>query len=617
MARFKAHERVIFFRSPRGHLLAAPFVPPSIPREDGHVFGISTEGILLMSSLTSGVDRNNIARRPSVQLAFQSGLTEGTTTIQVGGDKLVVAYFEIPKSNVIIFAEMSMNVLMAPFYQAVRIWLIFGFVIVLVGAIFAFYAVKRLAYPARLATGYLMRLADGDFSSRPSYQNRDEFLNIFSGIEFLAKNILIRENRLRLVGHGMETILQEAGPWESDLTMPKFRYSCARIINKILGVHKPSAIYVWTPDGEDKFQNENQVLVLANEFEQKKESANREQSKDEKIFEFNVVSRDARLLMRLKVFNVAEGQLWPETQQTINQFCESVSSYFDRRVAWAEHLSKLQQDKEISIAASIQKSLVSFPESSPGVELAHHYIPASSVGGDWTSAFYDESSKVLRFFMGDVTGHGIAPSLVTVIAAGVVKTFLRLNNTARAAAVDGNGSEVASLGDISEADFLQRLSLELNAVVLDAGENRIAMTLMMGSLHVETGELTLCNLGHPSPVAVGGGGSHASQLARIVSRSYLGTDLFVTPQVSQLKLEPGQGLMLFTDGLIENFDKAVKKRELMQLGKSASSADGMLSAVQSAYHSATVDKGTPNDDVAILVVLWKGPDTSVSEIDFS
>jgi serine phosphatase RsbU (regulator of sigma subunit) len=582
---------VALFRNAKGDLLASPIAAllaaPHIPEEDGTIFAATAEGLLLVAAGKDTPTAQTLAERPSVRVALKSGLTESTTTFDAGEKRVVLAHTEIPNTNIVVFAEMPLTKLMAPFHAALRIWLIYGALVIIFGACLAFFSTRMIARPARLATEYLVRIAQGDYTSRPIYESKDEFHKIFAGIDFLTRNILSREKRLTLVGEGLKIILAQTAQWDTSMPAMELRKTCAEITATILKIYSPRAIGIWAPQGFEYFTTGDLASI-----------AEPPPSRDgEKPVEFLVTARDKTPLMRIEVYGVRPSSIWPETLQTMAQFCEAVASYFDRRAASEEHLRKVQQDNEIAIAATIQTALVSFPDDVPHVEIARHYIPAETVGGDWTAAFYDERSGVLRFFMGDASGHGVGPSLVTAVVAGSAKTFHSLSRT---------NEHHNEFNADREALLLQNLAVELNSVVLDVGANKIGMTLLMGSLHCATGQLTLCNLGHTRAVAVGAEAQHARNLRSTTLHSYLGTEGFEPPRATSITLEPGQGLMMYTDGLVENYRSIVKRRLLNECGASVNSAAEMIHRVTSAYQKEAENRGQPDDDVAMLAIMWKG-----------
>ena len=140
-----------------------------------------------------------------------------------------------------------MNQHMASFYQAMQFWIIFGLLVIIFGAVFSYFAVKRIARPAKLATEYLYRIAHGDFSQRSPFEGKDEFSIIFRGIDYLAQSIAQREERLKLVGDGLQSILEKTAdfPWPAS-----FNRTCRALRHHFTGHSKTLSPYsLWLSIG--------------------------------------------------------------------------------------------------------------------------------------------------------------------------------------------------------------------------------------------------------------------------------------------------------------------------------------------------------------------------------
>ncbi|MEY4066261.1 MAG: hypothetical protein RIR26_2469 [Pseudomonadota bacterium] len=585
---------LILYRSAQGELLASPLKELNFPQQDGTLFAVSASGELIFSSGNQAPSGLNLDKRPSVQTALESGLSESTTLVVSQGQDWVFSYREIPETNVFVFAEAPLETVMEPFYRAVEIWLFYGLAIVLVGGFIGFIATKNIVKPARLAAQYLSQLTQGDYSVKPDYKSKDEFLAVFSGIQFLAESILKRDNRLGYLRNGLETILQDSATWSTELDTSEFHRACARLCGRVLHVLQPSAIGCANEHVNEVFSAFNFELSEGIFWS----------SSTQGKLEIPVLSRDGKLLMTIGIYGIDESKMWPETQQITKYLSEAVRDYYERRSSFQLKLIQTQQASEMAIAASIQDRLITFPHSVPNTEIAYHWIPANDVGGDWLAAFYDERKNVLRFFLGDATGHGIAPALVTAVVAGAVQTFYRVKSPAQ---------ELSGVSLKDETQLLQELSVELNSVVCEAskkrlgsGEQEIGMTMLMGCLDCRTGKLLLCNMGHPLPVFIGQNSKSEEEIASILSFSYLGSESFQVPAISEIALNPNSGILLFSDGLIENYDGNLKKRWMRRRASQSQSARDTLNSILKEYQTIGKEHGQQSDDVSLLAITWKG-----------
>ena len=592
---WKKQAATAIFRSPNGDLLGAPISSPNLLPEDGTIFVVSNEGVLLGAAGPSAPNAENVDSRASVKMALQSGITESTTTLENRGAKQVVAHLEIPNTNLLVFAEVTLERLMNPFYKALRVLSAFGLFVIFLGAVLSFFATKAVAKPAQLATEFLLKIAQGDYSARPHYASKDEFATIFAGIDYLANKIVSREERLRLFGAGLQAILARTGTWKESLTPEELCSECAFILGILFKNYRATAFVVRCGEIHRVFNATSLELEDDNSTQHNVDPS--ADLKTESALEIPILSRTKKKLMLFSVVGVRPTTVWPETMHTVAQFGEAIAAYFDRRVAAQEHARKMRQDSEIALAAAIQKSLVAFPENVPNIEIARHYIPAEQMGGDWTAAFYDEEIRTLRFFMGDATGHGVAPSIVTAVVAGATRIF---QNASKA--------EMSSVSwPQKETAVLQKLATELNSIVLDVGNNKIGMTMIMGSLHCDTGEISLLSLGHPSPIWIDNTESPLKKIGILPINAYLGDSNFVAPKCAEFCISSNQGVLVFTDGLLENYSGKITRRWLKECANSTSSADNIIAHVVGEYGALTQKHGLPADDVALLAIRWLGP----------
>lgn len=604
-AQWKKQAVTAIFRTQNGDLFGMPAPTPFLSPEDGTLFVVSNEGVLVAAAGAEPPNAQNAGSRPSVKLALQSGLTESTTVIESKGiPQTVAAYLEIPRTNLLVFAEVTLERLMAPFYKALRVLVAFGAFVILLGAVVSFFVTKAVARPARMATEFLLKIAHGDYTARPQYESQDEFATIFVGIEHLAGKIVSRENRLKIFGSGIQAILEQTSTWSEKLTPDELCLKCASISRALFKHYEPLAFGVKAKETHRYFDSEMREIGV--------DALPEVSGNAEKLpFEIPVVSRSGEQIILLLVFGVRPTSIWPETIHTVSQFTEAIVAYFERRAAAEEHIRKMQQDNEIELAATIQKSLVAFPNRVPNVEISRHYIPAEQMSGDWVAVFYNDENRTLRFYLGDASGHGIAPSIVTAVVAGATKIF-QGTTTAAATPVTTGTTQTPNCNQSwlqNEATVLQKLAMELNTIVLDVGNNKIGMTMIMGSLHCDSGEITLLSLGHPNPVWLGSAAGTSKNTTVLPANPYLGDPDFTPPQVLSLRLSPNQGVLAFTDGLLENYGGKIKRQWLKEIANSESGASNVTNRIVERYSALAEERGLPADDTAMLAIRWLGSDT--------
>ncbi|MFD7082692.1 SpoIIE family protein phosphatase [Streptomyces sp. NPDC002181] len=182
----------------------------------------------------------------------------------------------------------------------------------------------------------------------------------------------------------------------------------------------------------------------------------------------------------------------------------------------------------------------------PGLRVAVRYRPAESeslVGGDW----YDTvvlPSGLIMLSVGDVAGHGIEAATGMVV----------LRNALRGLAVTGAGPA-------------QLLSW-LNTVTHHLAKH-VTATAVCGLFDPRTRVMRWARAGHLPPVLVRGGEPEAFPL---IEGLLLGALPDVTYVEREVRLEPGDTLLMFTDGLVERRDSSVEDSLAHLVGAAASGA---------------------------------------------
>lgn len=190
-----------------------------------------------------------------------------------------------------------------------------------------------------------------------------------------------------------------------------------------------------------------------------------------------------------------------------------------RRIAERE-----RQRVELETARRIQSSIL--PELPPqlhGVELAHAYLPASEVGGDFYDVLALEDGR-LALAVGDVAGHGVSSGLVMSMAKSALAVQVAFD------------PEVAAV------------FRTLNRTVYQSARKRLLATLCYAVLDPVRRELLYASAGHLFPYRVGVDG----RVDALESVSYpLGVRENVEMMPREARLQPGDTLFLFSDGIVE------------------------------------------------------------------
>jgi len=188
-----------------------------------------------------------------------------------------------------------------------------------------------------------------------------------------------------------------------------------------------------------------------------------------------------------------------------------------------EALEKQKIDEELKTAYLVQSRLLpTHPPEVPGYRLGGKNLPVRTVSGDYYDFVLRKDGK-LYFVVADVSGKGITAALVM---AGLAMAF-----------------EIFTRGELSPSELLA----ELNRTLVPNTSPSKFVTLFVGLLDPETGSIIYANAGHTPPLWIRKGGVDRPQKSDMV------IGLFADAEYHDqtLRLDPGDALALFTDGIIE------------------------------------------------------------------
>jgi sigma-B regulation protein RsbU (phosphoserine phosphatase) len=242
--------------------------------------------------------------------------------------------------------------------------------------------------------------------------------------------------------------------------------------------------------------------------------------------------------------------------------------------------------KELQIANQIQSSIL--PREVPqlaGLEIAARYVPMSAVAGD----FYDFlvlDERHIGILVADVTGHGVPAALI----ASMLK--------------------VAFAGQAAHADDPAHVLAGLNRALCGKFEEHF-VTAAYVFVDLEKLVLRYAGAGHPPLLHTSRSNGQARKAgSREVEANGLMLGLFpeATYSSMEIQLDPGDRIVLYTDGILESMNTAReefgKSRLKKFLDASASSASHLADALllELRRWSAT-DAGRAQDDDITLLVL--------------
>ncbi|WP_078910595.1 SpoIIE family protein phosphatase [Streptomyces sp. NRRL S-87] len=250
----------------------------------------------------------------------------------------------------------------------------------------------------------------------------------------------------------------------------------------------------------------------------------------------------------------------------------------------AQALERAQRyDTEAALARGLQDALL--PHRllvRENVDTVGRYLPGTQgmeVGGDWYDVI-ETGTGLLALVIGDVQGHGVN-------AAG---TMGQLRSAVRAFSLSSEDPQTVMSGT--------------NRLLIDLDPGQFASCCYV-VLDPATGQAHAVRAGHPPPLLRRPDGR--TEVLDLAGGVVLGVDDGASYPVTELHLDPGAVLALFTDGLVEHagedIDEGVERlrRALAEAGDTplAATADRLIAEAGRAPER-------PDDIALLLAARWGG-----------
>lgn len=197
-------------------------------------------------------------------------------------------------------------------------------------------------------------------------------------------------------------------------------------------------------------------------------------------------------------------------------------------VRMRNELDMLRQMQQMILPTADELSAVE------GLDIAGYMEPADEVGGDYYDVLYTDD--LVTIAIGDVTGHGLESGIVMVMTQTAVRTL----------------KEIRELDPVKFLDALNR-TIYKNVRRMNSEKN---LTLVV--LTYAEGRISISGQ-HEETIVVRKGG-HIERINTMDLGFPIGLDEEITDYINHttIKLDAGDGIVLYTDGIPEayNFDRA-------------------------------------------------------------
>ncbi|HHI87589.1 MAG TPA: serine/threonine protein phosphatase [Candidatus Cloacimonetes bacterium] len=247
---------------------------------------------------------------------------------------------------------------------------------------------------------------------------------------------------------------------------------------------------------------------------------------------------------------------------------------------------KSKIEHELRIAHDIQMGIIPkifppFPDRSE-FDLFAIIEPAKEVGGDLYDFFFLDDNHMC-FYVGDVSGKGVPASLFMAVSKTLIKAHAQ--------------------SGMSSADILH----QVNNMLCEENESCMFVTVFLGILNIETGEINYSNAGHNIPYIIHNDGSITKiQNTKGIALGVLEDFQFETKSTF---LKKDEQMFIFTDGVNEAINIKNEQFSLSRLEKIISECNKCTPKTTSMriideVYSFQGD-AVQFDDIAILVLHYR------------
>ena len=221
----------------------------------------------------------------------------------------------------------------------------------------------------------------------------------------------------------------------------------------------------------------------------------------------------------------AGGSLSPALVEACERYAHLVAMLIITKQAFGDAIEVVRRRRPMSLASELAWGLAPpLVFATDDLALAGMLEPAYDNGGD--ALDYAVNGRTLHLGVFDAMGHGLAAAGVAAFAVSAYRHSRRAGH-----------------------DLLQTYTAMDEAVGNQFPERRF-VTALIARLDIDSGRLTWVSAGHPPPLVIRNG-RHARPLETRPAPP-LGIDFHPTqPVVSRESLEPGDSVLLYTDGLTD------------------------------------------------------------------
>ncbi|MDG1455680.1 MAG: SpoIIE family protein phosphatase [Planctomycetota bacterium] len=299
-----------------------------------------------------------------------------------------------------------------------------------------------------------------------------------------------------------------------------------------------------------------------------------------------LLTRPVRLL-REDMTQVARGNLDHQSSVRTTDELGALASSFNRMTrflaeAREQEMTAQAVARDLNIASGIQNALLP-RELAPisGIQIARYYQSAKEVGGDYYDVIPLDGDRA-GIVVADVSGKGLAGSLVMTMTRSLVRMAARIHPDARSMLESINAS----------------LSRDMTGGMF--------VTLAWAEIEADRGRVRIARAGHNPPLILRSSGRVEQFQPGGIALGIDGGEVFQKSlEISDVQLERGDALILYTDGIVEAMNHDGVEYSLEAFARvlqnmSSATPDELVEGVL-ADLAVHVDGAEATDDITLVI----------------
>jgi sigma-B regulation protein RsbU (phosphoserine phosphatase) len=264
---------------------------------------------------------------------------------------------------------------------------------------------------------------------------------------------------------------------------------------------------------------------------------------------------------------------------TINKTIDEIMQI---RRSMEEHDQLISIQHDLNVAREIQQAILpkifSLLPEKQNFDIYASMVAAREVGGDFYDFFLVDSTQ-LGFVIGDVSGKGVPAAIFMAVS----RTLIR-----------ATGIKGVSAGECMRY---------VNKLLCNESVASMFVTIFYGILDLTTGEVEFVNAGHNPPYLISSSGITKVE---ITGDTVLGVFDDISFRTGKIKMNPGDKLFLFTDGVTEAFNNreevyGEERLESLLMQHLALPVNNIVTKTMESVKSY-VDGAPQSDDITLLSI---------------